>query len=261
MNYFPRSTGILNLSKLAQEAYGEFTGGATVARLADAKMFSACTGASLVFSAVEKLTAQCSGFYIDRIEDRSADVLHFENPQIYGKELLKRLEAWQHLRNTHASYNISEEELFWRVLSNYICHSLDAGTRRCISEDIEAYHAWMNTCETSAVTYNKKQNAHDFHISVWNACTGRRFVATTKGYIGTGPAELAVGDHFYILAGGPCPYVLRPVEDAARPCTFQLVGDSYVHGLMDGEAVAHLKTDASHDRKQREDGFHGGFLV
>ena len=260
-DHFPRPTWMLDLSKLAQEDYEEVTGAATVDRLTDAKIFSACGDAPLVFNAVDDATAQCNGIYIDRIEDKSADVMNFKNPQMYRKELLENLEAWQHLCNTNPSYNIPEEELFWRVLSNDICHSLDAGMRRCISEDVEAYHVWMNTRKTPDVTFNKNQTAYDFHTSVWNACTGRRLFATTKGYIGTGLAELEIGDHVYILAGGPRPYVLRPVEDAERPCTFQLVGDSYVHGLMDGEAVAHLNTDASHNGREREDGFHDVFLV
>jgi hypothetical protein len=67
-------------------------------------------------------------------------------------------------------------------------------------------------------------------------CAGRRFFITKKGYFGMGPAQLAEGDQVYILAGGKVPLVLRPVLES-QPNTFELVGDCYVHGVMDGEAV------------------------
>ncbi|PMD57267.1 uncharacterized protein K444DRAFT_483861, partial [Hyaloscypha bicolor E] len=65
---------------------------------------------------------------------------------------------------------------------------------------------------------------------------GRRFFVTKKGYFGIGPAELEEGDEIYILAGGKVPLVLRPLPES-QPNTFELVGDCYVHGVMDGEAV------------------------
>ncbi len=51
-----------------------------------------------------------------------------------------------------------------------------------------------------------------------------------------GPAELSEGDQVYILAGGKVPLVLRPVSGSQLD-TFELVGDCYIHGVMDGEAV------------------------
>ena len=48
---------------------------------------------------------------------------------------------------------------------------------------------------------------------------------------------MEVGDVAYILAGGHCPYVLRPVPRAARPNAFELVGNCYVQDIMYDEAV------------------------
>jgi hypothetical protein len=41
-----------------------------------------------------------------------------------------------------------------------------------------------------------------------------------------------VGDHIYNLLGGDIPFVLRGSEN---PSEFMLLGDTYVHGIMDGE--------------------------
>jgi hypothetical protein len=40
-------------------------------------------------------------------------------------------------------------------------------------------------------------------------------------------------DVVFVAFGARCPLVIREIE----PSTYWLVGESYVHGLMDGEAV------------------------
>ena len=78
---------------------------------------------------------------------------------------------------------------------------------------------------------------HLFNAPFVDACVGRRFFVTKKGYIGTRPPELQQGDEIYILAGGKVPFVLQPLSKP-QPNTFELVSDCYVHGIMDGEAVS-----------------------
>lgn len=41
------------------------------------------------------------------------------------------------------------------------------------------------------------------------------------------------GDQVCILFGGNTPFVLRPCNEY-----YQLVGECYIHGMMDGEAMA-----------------------
>ncbi|OHF02893.1 hypothetical protein CORC01_01651 [Colletotrichum orchidophilum] len=59
----------------------------------------------------------------------------------------------------------------------------------------------------------------------------RRLFITDEGYVGLGKLSSRVGDQVWVLAGGKVPYVMRPKEDGK---TFLLVGDAYVHGVMDG---------------------------
>ncbi|KAK3306225.1 heterokaryon incompatibility protein-domain-containing protein [Chaetomium strumarium] len=66
----------------------------------------------------------------------------------------------------------------------------------------------------------------------------RRLFCTEKGYLGLGPASAAVGDVVCILPGAAGPFVLREFGgrcDGAK--RLRLVGESYVHGIMHGEAV------------------------
>lgn len=73
---------------------------------------------------------------------------------------------------------------------------------------------------------------------------GRRFITTEKGYIGFAPEKCEKGDLIVILPGGDVPYTLRPepIADDLREqghgssSCYTILGDSYVHGIMDGEA-------------------------
>jgi hypothetical protein len=58
-------------------------------------------------------------------------------------------------------------------------------------------------------------------------------------YIGLAPKPAQVGDLICILFGCcTVPIVLRHCEDKKGAVYFQLVGESYMHGIMDEEAVA-----------------------
>ena len=72
------------------------------------------------------------------------------------------------------------------------------------------------------------------HVSMRNATFGRRLFWTAEGYMGLGPAAAKVGDQICVLHGGQVLYVLR----ARSANEHEFVGECYVHGLMDGEAMA-----------------------
>ncbi|PMD31122.1 hypothetical protein L207DRAFT_385252, partial [Hyaloscypha variabilis F] len=60
----------------------------------------------------------------------------------------------------------------------------------------------------------------------------RRFFITEKGYLGLGPGHMEVGDQVTVLFGGKTPFILRKFEDH-----FKLIGESYIHGIMEGEVI------------------------
>ncbi|XDG10332.1 hypothetical protein ABKA04_009947 [Annulohypoxylon sp. FPYF3050] len=65
------------------------------------------------------------------------------------------------------------------------------------------------------------------------ASNNRRFACTSKGYYILGPAALEQNDLVCVLFGGKMPFCLRPLGGQY----YQLVGECYVHGLMNGEAM------------------------
>ena len=66
------------------------------------------------------------------------------------------------------------------------------------------------------------------------ACAHRAMFISAKGHIGLAPWNAREGDKICILLGGCTPFLLRPVGGESKQYT--LVGESYVQGLMAGEA-------------------------
>ncbi|KAH7113112.1 hypothetical protein B0J13DRAFT_244289 [Dactylonectria estremocensis] len=62
---------------------------------------------------------------------------------------------------------------------------------------------------------------------------GRRFCISENGYFCLLPATSRNGDLISVLLGGEVPYVLR--RQAKN--IFRMVGECYVHGIMNGELV------------------------
>ncbi|KAH7304739.1 heterokaryon incompatibility protein-domain-containing protein [Stachybotrys elegans] len=71
-----------------------------------------------------------------------------------------------------------------------------------------------------------------------SASDGRTFSITQGGYYVLGPAALEAGDVVCVLFGCKVPFCLRPVGKG-----YLLVGECYVHGLMNGEAMDMLAQD------------------
>jgi hypothetical protein len=63
---------------------------------------------------------------------------------------------------------------------------------------------------------------------------GRRLIISEEKQIGAGPEKTQKGDMIYVLMGCNVPVILRKTE---RPTEFEFVGECYLHGFMDGEAL------------------------
>jgi hypothetical protein len=65
-----------------------------------------------------------------------------------------------------------------------------------------------------------------------DTCWNRVLFTSSKGYMGLGPKISKPGDLVCVLGGGIIPILLRPANGY-----FQVVGECYIHGIMEGEAV------------------------
>lgn len=69
-------------------------------------------------------------------------------------------------------------------------------------------------------------------VQLWSQ--QRTLIYSTGGYIGLAPSSTLPGDKICVLYGCHAPIMLRPRGDGSHT----LIGDAYIHALMDGEAVA-----------------------
>lgn len=76
----------------------------------------------------------------------------------------------------------------------------------------------------------------------------RRFAITSRGMIGLVPRTTQPGDEVALLSGGQVPYILKRADEHGatdehnshddKHLRFHLIGEAYMHGIMDGEALS-----------------------
>ena len=88
-----------------------------------------------------------------------------------------------------------------------------------------------------------KERTENYILNMMILMTHRRFAITDTGYMCLVPECSAIGDEVAIFRGFRLPYTIRPQSDfttgneGKEQVSAQLVGDTYMHGMMDGEAV------------------------
>jgi YD repeat-containing protein len=70
---------------------------------------------------------------------------------------------------------------------------------------------------------------------IFGSIRGRILFVTSTGWLGLAPHGTQEGDLIYVILGSSVPYVLRPRKDEAQ--AFELIGEAYVQGIMNGEAL------------------------
>lgn len=144
--------------------------------------------------------------------------------------------------------SISVVEAFWRTLIK----NQDGNGQQPTSEFAQTHFTPWFKAMSGAVSHMLEALAHGhsgdgeedsgskpeplFNDLVHVSCSGTRIMRTRSGFIGTVPRTTKKGDVVCVLYGGQTPFVLRPSE--SRPGMYRLIGDTYVHGLMEGEALS-----------------------
>lgn len=93
-----------------------------------------------------------------------------------------------------------------------------------------------------------------FDLSYLAIYRTRRLYTTEKGYLGLGPASVSPGDTIWIIPGHDKPVILRDAQrgssmgdgegSGSGEKRWRLAGETYVHGIMDGE---HAKESGMED--------------
>ncbi|KAJ4310661.1 hypothetical protein N0V94_008334 [Neodidymelliopsis sp. IMI 364377] len=105
----------------------------------------------------------------------------------------------------------------------------DREVLRCTSE---TGYAWEHG-QGKYVVFN------ELYESLVGMMEKQTFFVTKSGYMGIGPERTRAGDQVWVFHGGNVPFVMRKVgkEEEGDGPLLKLVGDAYVHGIMDGEAL------------------------
>lgn len=73
------------------------------------------------------------------------------------------------------------------------------------------------------------------HKAFERANETRKLCRTRRNFVGLVPCAALAGDQVFAFLGGQVLYVLRARGDYGR--TYEFIGECYLHGLMDGEAL------------------------
>lgn len=125
---------------------------------------------------------------------------------------------------------------FWRTLS---CDGLVFGERPLPEDFEERYEALLGRrappgSDGQTVLEPMRNNwVREYGLPAVAKCVNKSFVLTSLGRVGLAVRGAREGDIVVIARGGRVPYVLRRLPNAE----FKFVGEVYLHGVMDGEAV------------------------
>lgn len=186
---------------------------------------------------------------ISKIEHMSAIPYNFPGRKVDLKQLKAFYEAahstaFLHLPTTYKLTNQSLTEAFWRSL---ICDrhpNTEHGIQRPAQREWgEYFQIWRNEIlgvegpariQMNAEAARLRNASLSYGRGVANSCSDyRRFAITENGMITLVPLLTEVGDVVCLVAGAAKPVLLRPEKEGKR--RYQMVGDCYVHGVMDGE--------------------------
>ncbi len=103
------------------------------------------------------------------------------------------------------------------------------------SHGITHVEAYKSDLEIMAASSYRNQ-AKAYLVALRGTVLGWKFVVTKRGYLGTVPNLGKVGDVVAIMKGGAVPFLLQ--RSTTRNGAFRVVGECYVHGIMNGEGIS-----------------------
>ena len=142
-------------------------------------------------------------------------------------------------------------------------HGITAPFRRAEKEDASKFDAfcWFHglddlcTNKTDEVSTNPQAPQDQDNLSesigrinqaIYTSTLGRRFFITEEGHMGLAPSHTRISythpDEIFVIPGAKSPFVLRPAQERSIPgegtqLVYEMVGECYVHGFMDGEGM------------------------
>ena len=237
-------------------------------RLDHVNFFSASQNLPAKFAIVSSGMLITQGIFFDTIVSTSTTSILQQTLYSDALESLETLAGLDGLRREiycHTSDSLSFA--FWHTVCGgmeMVLQDSNRFQRRLKgSTDVTKYFKWKALC---AAPLQLKGGLWDNELNptlldIETATQFRRFLTTKKGYFGLGPERWEKSDVVAVLQGGNVAYILRAesslrrllhvsrllmqtrtvgvITTAVNLCVnglYIILGDSYVHGIMDGEA-------------------------
>lgn len=197
------------------------------------KLFSAAGNCRFEFTVVgESETLSIRTSYVDRILGLSKplefSLLHLYNAsvllfhyQAFLKDFGRFVDSAVDRHPERYDYS-TRQELHWRMP---IADRYDdgKGLKRAGPEAKDLYMAALHPEDPISAAVISKPSIYLHRKAAF---------VTETGHIGIGLRETVVGDEVHLVQGSDTPFVLRKTDGR-----YELIGETYVHGIMDGELV------------------------
>jgi hypothetical protein len=156
-------------------------------------------------------------FWRTLIGNRSVDPLKRPAPSIYGSYFRK----------------------WWRCIDP----SQDFPPQNPLPPSPEEAYRQLVTAFPSWRTFEDFMGQANKYPPCMGSCIrGRRFCITSKGFVGLVPPGTCIQDSICIIFGAQTPFIVRSREKRHKTY-YTLIGESYFHGMMDGEMMKEIPAD------------------
>lgn len=183
------------------------------------------------------------GVYVDKVVEVGNVLTDESSTEPSDEQLASTITSWKKILIRFMSGRINDTyigggawiDAFWRTMLGDLIMDIEVPLRRATSSDRQHFDSFIENLSINE-TYH----------SIRQMVINQAFFVTQDGYIGLGPPTVLADDAVWVLFGANVPFVLRPqrdttLQDPDEPRlssgSYQFVGDAFVCGIMDSEAV------------------------
>ncbi|RYP40497.1 hypothetical protein DL767_001626 [Monosporascus sp. MG133] len=175
--------------------------------------------------------------WLKEAESRCSSVLDASQSGVDGRSQFDQFWYTLVMKRTAGSSKDPEEYYdaykLWRQLSGAI-----AGVGKDVAYEYVGRDIIYRGADPKLIQGIDDGSITSFDISFSEACVGRLVAVTRAGRLCLVPPLTREGDVVFIPFGAQVPYAVRRVDwNPASTDAYELVGEAYVHGMMDGEAL------------------------
>lgn len=208
--------------------------------------FDACKGSKAIWSLEPAGQMRANGFVFDSIEEIGAKhVLEFGSSWATRFRTLQGIVKMAIERGEDGDHGSEKALATIRHTLCMDCKQTAGVYSRLQGEDDEGtLRTWWDSAFKPSAPPRENTAADEgrpIETTVWIASLERSFIFTERGHMGLAPDWCRPGDAIAIMGGGAVPMVLRPVSEMASQGddtpVFEVVGEAYVRGVMDGQAL------------------------